>query len=242
MEDKIIQFLRRLGLTDYESKVYLAILLNNCDSASSISKISKVPRTKIYQILDSLAEKKYIEILSGYPLIFTATAISNHFENLKKEFEIQINALQKITGGNMREKHIVDNIGSKFSDLEETLKSSKEQIWISNATESILKNLAETLASLNGIEIKITLFPGEICPSALLKKVLLKESKVKIVHLVKGKEYAAINIIVDKKRVFNILDEENQIIQEMLYDTAKKDFLRYFNLGWKFAKNFKVKK
>ncbi|MBU1166357.1 hypothetical protein KKF81_05370 [Candidatus Micrarchaeota archaeon] len=85
-------------------------------------------------------------------------------------------------------------------------------------------------------EAKEMMFPKEIAPDGISKKAKVKESKIKVVHVFNGKEMPAINIIIDKKRVFNLMDDKKVIIQEMLYDSAKRDFIGYFNLGWRFAK------
>lgn len=57
---KEISLLNKLGLTDSEAKVYLALLRNGSASGYEASKISAVPRSKIYNILESLTIKGYI--------------------------------------------------------------------------------------------------------------------------------------------------------------------------------------
>ncbi|MBU1911718.1 MAG: helix-turn-helix domain-containing protein [Candidatus Micrarchaeota archaeon] len=233
MEEQI-QLLKKIGLTEYESKVYLAFLINHCDSASSIAKTSKVPRTKIYQVLEALAEKGCVDILSGSPLLFVAVSPLE----LLKEYEEQFSELMKdidFRRDKMRDKYIVDNYDVKIKEVLDSLENAKKEIWISNATENILKKLEKKLLQSN-CDIKIVMFPKEIAPDEISKKAKVKESKIQVVHVFNGKERPAVNIIIDKKRVFNLMDDKKIIIQEMLYESAKKDFIGYFNLGWRFAK------
>jgi len=57
--NKFIEKLNDLGLSQRESKVYLALLKNGTASASSIQDASGIPRTKVYEITKSLVQKGY---------------------------------------------------------------------------------------------------------------------------------------------------------------------------------------
>ncbi|MBU1886244.1 hypothetical protein KKG55_00800, partial [Candidatus Micrarchaeota archaeon] len=181
-----------------------------------------------------LAEKGCVDILSGSPLLFMAISPVE----LLKDYEKQFTELMKnidFKRDKMRDKYVIDNYDVKMREVVDSLDKAKKEIWISNATENILKKLEARLLQSN-CDIKIVMFPKEIAPDGISKKAKVKESKIKVVHVFNGKEMPAINIIIDKKRVFNLMDDKKVIIQEMLYDSAKRDFIGYFNLGWRFAK------
>ena len=59
LEDKIF-LLNKIGLTDAEAKVYLPLLKNGSASGYEASKFSAVPRSKIYNVLESLVMKGFI--------------------------------------------------------------------------------------------------------------------------------------------------------------------------------------
>ena len=67
MEQKIIESLKAFGLTDYEARVYYGACIANIAGATEISKISKVPRARIYDILSTLSRKGWINIIDGKP-------------------------------------------------------------------------------------------------------------------------------------------------------------------------------
>lgn len=54
---EIIMQLKKLGYTEYESKAYIALVQQQHATAYQVSKHSGVPRARIYDTLDSLAEK-----------------------------------------------------------------------------------------------------------------------------------------------------------------------------------------
>lgn len=59
MENELI-LLNKVGLTDAEGKVYLALLQSGSLSGYEASKVAGVPRSKIYNILESLIKKGFI--------------------------------------------------------------------------------------------------------------------------------------------------------------------------------------
>lgn len=58
--DKKINLLEKIGLTESESKVYLALVQYGIKSGYEASKLSMVPRSKIYNILETLVNKGFV--------------------------------------------------------------------------------------------------------------------------------------------------------------------------------------
>jgi sugar-specific transcriptional regulator TrmB len=59
--------LREIGLTEYETRAYLHLLRVGMTTASQISKNTDIPYSKIYEVLNSLERKGWIETRSGRP-------------------------------------------------------------------------------------------------------------------------------------------------------------------------------
>lgn len=60
LQDKqVLIKLQELGFKDYESKVFLVLLKGGVLGATEIAKKAKIPRTAVYDILESFAEKGY---------------------------------------------------------------------------------------------------------------------------------------------------------------------------------------
>jgi sugar-specific transcriptional regulator TrmB len=73
MTGDIVQLLLKLGLTEYEAKAYLALLKENPVNGYILSKNSGIPRSRIYDVLQSLIVKGLVfKSLDGssdfYPL------------------------------------------------------------------------------------------------------------------------------------------------------------------------------
>ncbi|MHA1238925.1 MAG: TrmB family transcriptional regulator [Candidatus Odinarchaeia archaeon] len=92
----LIRSLRRIGLTEYEAEVYLALLSLGSATASDISKKCRVPISKIYEVIRSLIKRELIEVQPTRPKKFrpldpdkTITPqiklIKNELDSLTKE-------------------------------------------------------------------------------------------------------------------------------------------------------------
>ena len=93
ISEKSRKSMENLGLTSYEIKVYLSLLEHGSMNASSISKKSGVPYSKIYEVLNGLEEKVWLESDSSRPQKFFPKSPSTALEALriKKENEIMNN-------------------------------------------------------------------------------------------------------------------------------------------------------
>ncbi|MGA2626599.1 MAG: helix-turn-helix domain-containing protein [Candidatus Bathyarchaeia archaeon] len=69
-EESEIAALRRLGLTEYESRLYLALLKMGPIKASQLSFFGQVPRTKTYYAIKELQRKGLVTITPGKPELY----------------------------------------------------------------------------------------------------------------------------------------------------------------------------
>ncbi len=54
----LISGLQQMGLTEYEAKIYAALVKQPSITGYEASKLSGVPRAKVYETLESLVRKK----------------------------------------------------------------------------------------------------------------------------------------------------------------------------------------
>jgi len=70
------------GLTEYQARVYLTLLDLGSATASQISPLSKVPRTRIYATMQQLHEKGLVQILPETPLRYKAVPFATYLQTL----------------------------------------------------------------------------------------------------------------------------------------------------------------
>ena len=74
VEDKDIAALQRLGLTEYESRLYLSLARMGPTKASEVSFYGNVPRTKTYGAIRELERKGLIITIPGKPEVYAVRA------------------------------------------------------------------------------------------------------------------------------------------------------------------------
>ena len=91
MEKKSIsESFKTFGLSDYESKTYSALLFIGPSKVSEIAKESKVPQSKIYEVLEKLMAKQLVEVYGIRPKEYRAIHPDVAFKNLLTEKEKQL--------------------------------------------------------------------------------------------------------------------------------------------------------
>jgi len=76
--------LRNLGLNSYESKLWTALLSRGVSTAGELSDIANVPRSRSYDVLESLEKKGFIIVKLGKPLKYIAVPPEDVLERVKK--------------------------------------------------------------------------------------------------------------------------------------------------------------
>ena len=64
-ETQIIGLMKQIGLGEYESRAYLALLKANPANGYEISKMSGIPRSRIYEVLNGLTQKQMVHVQPG---------------------------------------------------------------------------------------------------------------------------------------------------------------------------------
>jgi len=68
----VVDKLVRLGLSEYEARVYATLVGLGKATAREIHEASKVPRPRVYDVLKKLVEKGFADVEEGEPMKFTA--------------------------------------------------------------------------------------------------------------------------------------------------------------------------
>jgi len=63
----------KLGLSEYESRAYLALVALGSGSATFVASIAQIPRTSSYKVMKSLEDKGFAKEKAGRPVSFSPT-------------------------------------------------------------------------------------------------------------------------------------------------------------------------
>ena len=161
IKDEFLSRLRKIfDLNLYEAKVWTALLSRGVSTAGELSNISDVPRSRTYDILESLEKKGFIVMKIGKPIKFVALKPEEVIERVKRNLVVRAQErskrLEKLRSDDvMQELNSLFTNGVKFvepSDMTGSLKGRQNMynhldMMIRNATNKI--TLVTTADGLN---------------------------------------------------------------------------------------------
>ncbi len=109
VKEEFLSRLRKIfDLNLYEVKVWTALLSRGTSTAGELSSISDVPRSRTYDILESLEKKGFIVMKLGKPIKFVALKPEEVIERVKKNLIItakdKSKRLEKLKGDDVLEE------------------------------------------------------------------------------------------------------------------------------------------
>ncbi len=251
VQKELLNKLKDFGLNSYESKLWIALLSRGISTAGELSDISNVPRSRAYDVLESLEKKGFIVVKVGKPIKYLAVHPQEVIERVKKkiaeEAKEKTDILSKIKESPLLEElNVLHSDGIKLVDPSEKSASfrGREKVYdhlnylIKGAKKSVhLKTTKEGLerkhdvlynqikkASARGVNVNITV------PSSAKKEVLKNFEKVATVHASDAKSDARF-CLVDGKSVLVFLTDDKKTHQN--YDSAvwleAPHFVSYFD-------------
>lgn len=96
VKEEFLSRLRKIfDLNLYEVKVWTSLLSRGVSTAGELSNISDVPRSRTYDILESLEKKGFIIMKLGKPIKFVALKPEEVIERVKKNLVVEANDKSK---------------------------------------------------------------------------------------------------------------------------------------------------
>jgi len=228
VQESFLKKIKDFGLNSYEAKIWTALLSRGVSTAGELSDIAGVPRSRSYDILESLEKKGFIIMKLGKPIKYLALPPEEVVERVKKKISLQAQEhtkiLDQLKGSDiLKELNKLHTQGiDMINPFELTgLIKGRNQIYnhlntmIKNATKSVVlmttedglirkhKHLGKVFKKINekGVNIKI------LAPLTNKSKEVVKELK-KYADVKNVKGYDGRFCIVDNKELaFMLLDD-----------------------------------
>jgi sugar-specific transcriptional regulator TrmB len=191
----------------YETKVWLALLSKGVASVGEVATISRVPRSRTYDVLESLEKKGFAIIRMGKPVKYLGVKPQMILERIKgdirKSAEEKVNVLTKLKeteeftklnelytqGINpIKKEEISTSLRGKSNIsnfLNEIIENAKKEVLIctnANEIKSKTKLFSQTISILKkaNIKIKIALSGDEKMIKEIEEKLMIKVKRIDI--------------------------------------------------------------
>ena len=165
--------LQQLGLNAYESRSYLVLLGHARFKALELAARSHVPRQKIYEVLDSLVEKGFAQMVQERTKLFSAVepslAIPSYLARKRQALEYELVDQGRIADG------IVDDLRQVYSGGQGGRGTLDFLRIVSEPTQAAVE-YREKLRSVSGEYLEFSRPPYAVDP---LDERLVKEAAVR---------------------------------------------------------------
>jgi sugar-specific transcriptional regulator TrmB len=231
VKDEFLSRLRKIfDLNLYEVKVWAALLSRGTSTAGELSNISDVPRSRTYDILESLEKKGFILMKLGKPIKFVALKPEEVVERVKKNLikyaKERTERLEKLKNDEVLEElNSLFTKGVKFvepSDLSGSirgrqnlynhmdmmLRGAEKSITIVTTREGLNRKFEAIMPTLDkckkrGVKIRIA---APVDSSNI--KVAKEFKKVSEIRDIEGKMKARFVVVDGNQLMFMLLDDE----------------------------------
>lgn len=229
VKEEFLSKLRRFfSLNLYEVKIWAALLSRGVSTAGELSDIANVPRSRSYDVLESLEKKGFVVMKLGKPIKYIAVPPTEVLERVKKnmreEAEEKVNRLEELKGtevlkelttlhtqgveliepsdlsGSLRGRH------NLYNHLELTIRNAEESVVIMTTPQGFIRKvegLRPTLEQVKkrGVKIQIA--------APLNKETSAAVKEISDIAEVRNTTSKARFCIVDgKELIFMVLDDQ----------------------------------
>jgi len=233
--------LREVGLTEYETRAYLSLLEHGAMTASEVSEHGSVPYSKVYETLNSLERKGWIEAERGRPSRYFPKSPFEALEATRLRIEDMVSGWKQVVLGELqplyerrelREKPDIWILRGEFSvlaKLQEMLSTAKKELMV--AAPAFAKSFVEACVSMlsrlrdSGVNVQV------MVTKDFGKTVDVREVRVRDGMFGGG-------VIVDSKEALLFLGEDKPTLVIWSNHTGLVKFARdYFQYLWESAKD-----
>lgn len=228
VKEEFLSKLRRyFALNLYEVKIWAALLSRGVSTAGELSDIANVPRSRSYDVLESLEKKGFVVMKLGKPIKYIAVPPTEVLERVKKNMRMEaeekikrltelrdtevlqeLNALHSQgveliepsdLSGSLRGRH------NLYNHLELTIKNAEQSVVLMTTAQGLMRKLEGFKATFEeikkkGVKIRVA------APITEESLPLVKEMK-DIVEIRHTDSKARFCIVDGKELVFMVLND-----------------------------------
>ncbi|MFC1774866.1 TrmB family transcriptional regulator [Nanoarchaeota archaeon] len=220
VEKEFLSAIRDLGINTYEAKLWTALLSRGIATAGELSDIANVPRSRSYDVLESLERKGFIVMKLGKPIKYIAVPPKEVIERVKKKIKNDADYQDKMLES-MKNSEVVEQLNSIFkkgtdqidhtevtgivrgknnleSHIYSLMKNAKKSVSMILPSTKALQSMRKGLMKANKNGVKVKILTTEKASSDKLAQV--KSSSKANLQLI---------VVDDKETLFMPLTESN---------------------------------
>ena len=263
VKEEFLSKLRRyFSLNLYEVKIWTALLSRGVSTAGELSDIADVPRSRSYDVLESLEKKGFVIMKLGKPIKYLAVPPKEVLERVKKN--VNDYAKEQITMlEDLKKTDVVDELNTLhtqgvelvepadlsgslkgrhnlYNHLELTIRNAEESVSIMTTTQGLMRKIEgfkPTFEKLKkrGVKIRIA--------APLTKETISAVKDISGVAEVRNTDSKGRFVIVDGKEIIFMIMDDNSVhptydvgiwVNTPFFSSALENL---YNIAWKSMKS-----
>lgn len=195
---EVLDALKSIGLNLYERKIFVALLAKGVATAAEVSEIASVPRSRSYDILESLSEKGFVMVQPSKPIKYVALApreaLDRTMQNMRKKHDEITDRIEKLKDspvikelelvfkeglsmvqptemtGTLKGRYVIDRqLRSAFKSAQKSIHIMTTEQGLSDLYSKHFRILKK--ANRNGVKLKIAAPFGEDAVTKAFSKI-----------------------------------------------------------------------
>jgi sugar-specific transcriptional regulator TrmB len=212
-----IKKLGQLGINSYEAKLWTALLSQGVSTAGELSDIADVPRSRSYDVLESLEKKGFIIQKLGKPIKYVALPPEEVLERVKKQIkqdaETHSRKMDELKGSEiLNELTTLHTQGVEMIEPSDLSGALRSRSGIYDHLSLLIKNSEETVLLMTtpeGLRRKLEFLSED------LQKASERGVEIKVIcsgeHAIEAPEYLNIHVTDKINARFMVADGEEMV-------------------------------
>lgn len=213
-EELITKVKNAFGLNTYEAKIWLALLSKGIATASELAELADVPRSRAYDILETLEKKGFVIMKLGKPIKYVALSPSDVVDRLKKRYEEHISAkmknLESLKSSEfLKELENLHKTGIQSIDISERSGEIKGQQNILGHLDTMLRQAESTV---NMILTELTFAKVALSLKPVFMNLKMRNVQIKILTPIVEENARLVREIQEYAQIYDSRDLRGRIV------------------------------
>jgi len=159
VDNGLIANLKKLGLSENEAKAYTGLVFLGDAGVRDLHEFTKIPRAKLYEVLESLVNKRYAEVLHGSPIHYRSTDPDDLIQMLREDYEKTASEISQafeemdyhLLTDNGEEMALIQYLRSEWTvrrKMNELFDKTRKNIILFSRSPAVLKDIESDLISI----------------------------------------------------------------------------------------------
>ena len=238
VEKEFLSKIRDLGINSYEAKLWTALLSRGVATAGELSDIANVPRSRSYDVLESLERKGFIIMKLGKPIKYIAVPPHEVIDRVKQKIQEEAQSRDAMLDS-LRESDVLEQLHGLYDTGVDHVEPN-DVTGIVRGYKNVVSHLASVLKSAEkSIDIVSmdTVLVNDLKRS--LTKAVKNNVKVRVIvprKLTLGVKEIDVKMNAALKSRFIVVDDDEVVLMPV-EDGSARDFAVWIK-GESFAHNF----